>query len=206
MLRVVTPPEPIVTPADVPGSHSSADPAITAMIAAVTAEIDGPMGWVGRALGLQTLELRQECWPTRHYRLPCPPIVDIVSVKYLDADDTEQTVDSSNYGATAGFLYFKSTWSRPALSCLPFPVIINFRAGYNGASVDDGGTGGVPAQAKQAVILAVQNMRSMSKEDLFLRAEEVEGVGRTEYTVSDQASKLIRSATDSLLSGLRVFS
>ena len=68
------------------------------------------------------------------------------------------------------------------------------------------GTGAVPAQAKQAIILAVQNMRSMSKEDLFLKVDEVEGVSRQEYVVSDQASKLVRAACDSLLAGLRVFS
>lgn len=206
MLRVTNPSQPIVTPGEVPGSHLMNDPAIAAMIAAVTAEIDGPDGWLGRALGLQTLELRLECWPTGMHRLPCPPVVGVSSVKYFDADDAERPVDGAFYAATGGYLYFKPAWSRPALGCVPYPVIISYQAGYNGTSISAGGTGSLPAQVKQAIILSVQNLRSMSKEDLFLKAEEVEGIGRTEYVVSEQANKLIRSATDSLLSGLRVYS
>lgn len=42
--RVVVPPAPILTPADVPGSHASDDARVAALIAAATEELDGPTG------------------------------------------------------------------------------------------------------------------------------------------------------------------
>lgn len=205
MLRVTVPPQPIVTPAEVPGDHDMNDARIMAMIAAVTAEIDGPIGWLGRALGTQTLELRLETWPCGQLRLPCPPVIAITSVKHFDADDVEQTIDAAHYGVSAGVLWFKSSWSRPALGCQPFPVTILYTAGYNGTSISAGGTGSVPAQVKQAIVLSVQHMMSIARDDLFLKVDEVDSVGRKEWTVSEQAGNIIRSTADRLLQGLRVF-
>lgn len=203
--RVITPPAPVVAPEDISGVQAG-DTAVEAMIAAVTATIDGPFGWLGRALGLQTLEKSLDGFYPAIY-LPCPPVVDIVSVTYLDGSGARQTLPDDQYRIDSnGYLSpaFGASW--PPFRCDHDSVLIRYRAGYNGEDVAIGGTGDVPAQARQAIILSVQHMRSMSKDDLFLRVDEVDGIGRREFTVSDQASNIIENACSRLLQGLRVYS
>lgn len=221
-IRVVTPPDPIVKPSE-SGSYLDTDARALATIAAVTETIDGPTGWLGRALGPQTLKLTLDSWhahrhhhywyyPHDHvhaFRLPCPPIIAIESVIYLDIDGNEQTVDVANYGLTDDLLWFQPAWSAPELGCFPEPIRVQYKAGYNGtdgAIVGDLQTGPVPARAKQAIILTAQHMLNTGSENLFLSVDEVAGVGRQQYVVSDAARQTIENTCDRLLSGLRVYS
>jgi hypothetical protein len=52
--------------------------------------------------------------------------------------------------------------------------------------------------------MAVQHMKSLNADNLFLRSEEVEGIGTFQYTVSDAAGAIIRDTTRRLLAGLKV--
>ncbi len=205
IVRVIIPPEPIVLPSDIAGIHGDDDAAVAAMIQAVTEEIDGPSGWVGRALGKQTLELMLKSWPSCEFKLPYPPIITDVSVAYADEAGAEQFVDEDQYTVSDGRFWFASGWAAPTLGEHPFPVRIRYEAGYDGEDVESGGTGPVPERARQAIILSVQSLKSLGAENLFLRSEEVEGVGTTQYTVSDQAGAVIKRASESLLSTLVVY-
>lgn len=205
-VRVIEPPQPIVVPGDVSGPHDANDVTVAAVIAAATGKIDGPDGWLQRALGEQTLEcIRPAFGSSRAFTLPCPPLIDIISVKYIDGDGVEQAVDPTSYRRAGAMIWFVPSFSFPATACAPDAVRIRYRAGYDGDLVKDGGTGEVPAQAKRAIILMVQHMLAMGAENLFLRADEVEGVGRQEFTVSEAAGKIIQDAADRLLQGLRVY-
>ncbi|MBB3591722.1 hypothetical protein FHX08_002066 [Rhizobium sp. BK529] len=175
------------------------------MIAAVTGEIDGPDGWLGRCLGEQTLEAALGCWPRSPVRLPYPPVIAVEEVRYFDQSGTEVSLSDGSFQSANGLLWLVDGFSVPSLASRPDPIVIRYRAGYDENAVDEGGTGQIPAQVKQAIILSVQHLRSLGKDDLFLRAEEVEGVGRTEYTVSEQAGNIIRQASDRLLAGLRIY-
>ncbi|KQS84129.1 hypothetical protein [Rhizobium sp. Leaf386] len=198
-VKVISGPDPIATPADIAGSPGPSDPVVAAQILATQRTIDGPKGWLGRALGKQTLELALDAWEVcgDYLRLPYPPLISITSVKYLDQDDVEQTVPDTDYVKTDFGIWFRSSFSRPYLSAQPDPIRIRYEAGYE--------TNAVPEEAKQAVILMVQQLRAVGSENLFLRSEEVEGVGTIQYTVSDQAENVIRRASESLLQGLRVY-
>lgn len=195
IVRVITPADPIVTPADIAGGHAATDARIAAMIAAVTEEIDGPTGWLGRCLGPQTLELTE-----RHchsaFSLPYPPIIEIVSVKYTDLSGVEHELNSTEWVLDDECLAIKSDFPNGVKK-----TVIRYKAGYDGSP----GIGNVPQRAKQAIILSVQHMKSLAVESLFLRSDEVEGVGTKQYTVSDQAGVIIREACDRLLSGLRIY-
>lgn len=196
-VRVISGPTPIVTPADVPGGHAATDATITALIAAVQAGIDGPTGWLGRALGAQTLELTRAVFH-RSIRLPYRPVSEIVSVKYRDGDGAEQTVDPASYRANADTLIFATSFALPGTICAPDAVKITYKAGY--------ATADVPANAKQAVIIGVQHLKALSSDQsLFLRSEDVEGVGSFTYTVSEAAGLVVKSATETLLSPLQVY-
>lgn len=196
MLRVVQAPDPIVSPADLVGGADVA--AAERAIAAATRTLDGPDGKLGRCLGPQTLELTLDGWCWNRI-LPCGPVIEIVSVKYFDADDVEQTIDASEYTRHDDRIWFGKAFGRPCLG-QPSIVKIRYRAGYDGET-----TGDVPPEAIQAVILMAQHSLSTGAENLFVASEEVEGVGSTRYVVSDQADGLVRRAVDSLVSGLKVY-
>lgn len=190
-------PVPIVTPADVPGSHAADDATITALIAAVQAGIDGPTGWVGRSFGEQTIVLSSDGF-CRIVRLPYEPVTDITSVKYRDADGAEQTVDPASYRlGGSNSIIFGTDYNFPTAECAPDAVTITYEAGYPAEDM--------PASAKQAVIIGVQQMKPLAERDLSLREEDVEGVGSTTYTVSEASAALVKSATESLLAPLKVW-
>lgn len=196
MITVITPPQPFVTPADIPGSHAPDDPAIAAMIAAAVGEIDGPYGWLRRSIGKQTLELSVGL-RTCVVDLPLPPIIGVLSVRSIDFDGTETELDPTLYVKQREAIAFKGF---PIGSTRCSSLRIRYTAGFS--EVD--GTGPIPPQIKQAVIMSVQNMKALAAENLFLRAEYVEGVGRREYTVSEAAGNIIRETTRRLLRGLKV--
>lgn len=191
MITVITPPQPFLTPADIPGDHAPDDPAVVSMIAAATGEIDGPFGWLRRAIGKQTLEI-EGCYSGPWVELPLPPLIRIVGVySSTTVDGTETIVDASLYRKERGRIIFNGWLTAHR---------IRYEAGFSEAD----GTGPIPWQVKQAVVMAVQNMKALGAENLFLRSEEVEGVGTFTYTVSDQAGNIIRDTARRLLSGLKV--
>ncbi|MDR7034498.1 hypothetical protein [Mesorhizobium sp. BE184] len=193
--RTIIPPDPIVTSAEIAGAGES-DAAVDALIQAVTEDIDGPGGWLGRALGPQTLELSLDCWPGC-VKLPYGPVINVERFTYVDPDGIEHDVAEGDYWSHDGQV---GGWIAPALSSLPAPIKITYQAGYNGEH-----TGPVPERARQAIILSVQHLRSLSVESLYLKADEVDGVGRKEFTLSDQASNIVERTCERLLSTLRVF-
>lgn len=204
MLRVIVPPEPIVEPSDLSGSPDDSEGAVTRTIQAVTEAIDGPSGWLGRALGEQTLELSLERFWDR-IDLPCRPIIEVESITYLDADGAEQYLDEGVYRLVGSSLHRAPRVSTPSTGSYPDAVRIRYRAGYNGEDIDSGGTGEVPAVAKQAIILAAQQMITSGARNPFLVSDSVEGVGTQQFSVTDQAAGLIARVCEQLLQGLKVY-
>ena len=209
-VQVITPPAPIVLPGEIPGDHASDDAKIAAMIAAVTEDIDGPGGWLGRSLGMQTLELTlpyaasdcpQKPFPPREIPLPyLPVIVGSVSIKYLDRNDLEQSVDPANYRVVNNAVRFNSGFVFPAVAEAPDAIRVRYDAGYDG----DGRNGPVPARAKQTIILCVQDLMRMQANDLAVSVEMVEGVGRTYYLDQSKVGAIVQQACERLLARLWV--
>jgi hypothetical protein len=202
-VRVITPPSPIVTPADIAGSHAADDASVAALIKAVTEEIDGPTGWLGRSLGPQTIELSLACWSYDGIRLPYGPIIAVEKITYRGCDEVDHEIAEGDYWRHSGHV---GGWDGASLSSRPYPIKITYRAGYDGEDIADGGTGLVPERARQAIIVSVQHLKSVAVESLYLKADEVEGVGRKEYTLSEVASALVERTCNRLLAGLRIYS
>lgn len=119
---------------------------VEGLIAAATAWIDGPAGWLGRAIGSQTLEARFEEFDGREIFLPYGPVSAIVDVNYLDATGAEQTFSSGNYSLVGGnTLRLSNDAAWPGLYRDPEAARVTYVAGY-----DD-----VPPQIKQAILLLV---------------------------------------------------
>jgi len=136
-------------------------------------------------------------FPCRDLDLPYPPLIGNVTVTYLTPEMTEETIDEANYRTIGSKLRFISGFAFPATACEPDAIRIEYDAGYEPANV--------PPEAKRAVVLMAMKMVSFSKETLFLRSEEVDGIGKIDYTVFDQAGEVLRKASDELLSGLKIY-
>lgn len=200
LVRVIEPPQPIVKPSELLGGYQDDDARIKMIIAAVTAEIDGPDGWLGRALGVQTLEMVTDGFgDVRGISLRCAPIIEIGGIVYLDHGGEERELDPVGYRRAGDMLWFTPSFSPPATMEAPDAVRIRYTAGFNGEPVKDGGTGPIPPEVKLAIIASTQNVIATSAENLFVRAEEVDGVGRTEFTVTEQAGKIVRDVAARLL-------
>ena len=133
---VIIPPAPVVT-LERAKQHLRVDAAdddalIAAMIAAVTNHLDGPQGWLGRSLGIQTLEARFSIFDLpRRLVLPFPPSIELVSVKYLGVDDVERVADLEDLELLGAEIV-------PAGSMLPWEgcsvrreaIRVRYKAGY----------------------------------------------------------------------------
>lgn len=97
-LKVITPASAVITTADLK-DHLRVDVADEdALIDAyLLAAMSLAQHYSGRAIGEQTLELALDEFPDGAVKLECPPVTSIVSVSYLDATGTTQTMNSSNY-------------------------------------------------------------------------------------------------------------
>ena len=112
--------------------HNDHDDLIDAYVAAATGHLDGPDGWLGRALGVQTLEARLDAFPCGEIlRLRYPPFVDVTSIKYDDEDGVEQTLDPENYDVFDPLgvqLAVDCEW--PAARVRKGAVRVTYEAGY----------------------------------------------------------------------------
>ena len=117
---------------------------IEAYIAAASAWIDGPTGWLGRTIMSQTLELRCSTFSAASV-LPYGPATEIVSVKYISTTGVEQAVDPDLYQIIAGGLSPKDGAAWPALRGDAEGVRVQFKSGSETA----------PASVQQAVLLLV---------------------------------------------------
>lgn len=149
---VITPPEPVVTVeeaklhARIDGDVE--DALVERLIATATRSIDGPDRWPGVALGQQTLELRLNSFACAEITLPCPPIIEIVSVKYLDSNGVDQTLPSQDYRQLARSIVPAWSKSWPSGRLDREAVRIRYRAGYEA----------VPEDVRGGIIAAVADM------------------------------------------------
>lgn len=156
---VVTPPEPVVSLADakrhlrVDGNDE--DALIEAMIAAATGHIDGPDGWLGRALGVQILEARTDFSCGSSIRLPFRPVVELVSVSWFDRGNVEQMVDLEDLELLGSDLIAAGTaWPWSGGSTRREAIRIRYRAGYP----HDGNVSTLPAPIRAAILLMVGDL------------------------------------------------
>lgn len=154
---VVAPPVPVVSFAEAAarlklGSIITQQADVESMIAGATAMFDGPGGgWLGRAIGSQTLELRCDGFIDCHgnaLRLPFPPITSITSVKYLDQAGVERTLSSESYELVDRDLLPSLSGSFPSTIARPEAVRVRYVAGYST----------VPANIRNGILLAVGDM------------------------------------------------
>jgi hypothetical protein len=197
-------------------SGSDQDGMIEAAIKAVVGQLEPASGgWLGRALGVQQWELQLSSFHDhrlawRHKAayavvLPVPPLLSIVSVKYLDPDGVDQTLASDTGYRVLGMgglgkQYiappYNLTW--PQARCDDASVRIRFACGY------DGETNILPEQVSAIVALGVRAMLNNTERNLFISEDAVEGVGSKRYIVGGGAAQVIDSAIRAMAANLAV--
>jgi uncharacterized phiE125 gp8 family phage protein len=175
---VITPPVPVIT-TDEAKDHlrilsDDEDMLVDALVAAATGHIDGPDGWLGRAIGLQTLEARGEMFADPCLRLPYPPVVTVSSVKYLDGDGVEQTLAPETYSVRGDRIaaVWGAAW--PQVRSEPENVRVRYQAGY----------ATVPAPIRAAILLMVGDLYQF-------RETAVTGTIATEIPMSTTVQALL---------------
>lgn len=164
-VSVIIPPAPIVTweEADqhlrLDGDEDQRE-LVERLIKAATQHIDCPDGWLGRALGLQTLEARLDGF-CDIIRLPYVPAIDIVSIHHLDSEGQPQLVGSDVYelvGNDLGTAWGKS-WPTPGANRGRAETVnVQYRAGYAVDPDADPVVPNVPEPIKQAILLMVGDL------------------------------------------------
>lgn len=159
MLLLVTPPaEPVVSLAEIK-RHVRAtefdddDDYLQALVVAATGLVDGPHGWLGRALVSQTWTYTFDKFPCeRRVYLPLAPAISVEAIEYTDT--------SGNYVQLGAFetlglnsserAYFIPNYGQPwpATQDIFDAVVVTFVAGYGNAA-------SVPKGIKQAIMLMV---------------------------------------------------
>lgn len=132
---VVTPPASPLIDLDLVKKHlrvetDDDDALIDLYLQAAVSHLDGPGGWLGRALGEQTLEFRTHCFPYGGLALPFPPLIELMSVVYLNSDGVETTGYVESYTLAGGHLrpVYGATW--PSTRLEADAVRITYKAGY----------------------------------------------------------------------------
>ncbi|WIW88966.1 head-tail connector protein [Sphingobium sp. V4] len=164
-VTVVIPPQPVVTWAEAK-EHLRLDSddekvIVEAMIAAATEHLDGPSGYLGRALGLQTLEMFLPSFGVMSIAFPVLPAVDVVSVEYVDGNGETAILEAEDFELSGSLL--RPTWPRSWPSaqwhgCDGEPVRIRYRAGYAVNPDADPVVSNIPAPIRAAILLMVGDL------------------------------------------------
>ena len=160
-VRVITPPaiEPVIMQQardHLRVDHSEDDPVIADMLMAARVYCEA-VTW--RAFITQTIELYLAGFP-RVIQAPRPRLQTVTSIKYMDVDGNEQTVDAGQYEVEAkgepGSICLKSGNTWPAVQVgHPQPVTVRFVAGY-GDTADT-----VPAPVRAAILIKLTDLYEM---------------------------------------------
>lgn len=194
--------------------NTADDTLITALIRAAVGHLDGWTGILGRCLEEQTWQQDFDSFrPCLH--LPLAPVISITGVTVGgDAVDTSAYALKVDAGGRS-LVEFEGVSGSGA-------VTITYKAGY--ATIPEvpaveAGAGDppvppasdaipaqstVPAELKTAILLMVQHFYSLREAgNMYLRAETVEGVGRQEFTITENIGKVVDRAVDSLIAPYR---
>lgn len=170
-LRLITPPAPVFSLAEAKAFlrflDNDEDDLIEGFVESATGYVEQ---YLGRALMDQTWELVLDGFPNTttnpsgvavhgEIKIPKPPLIEVVSVKYFDVDGFEQTVASTEYFVDNTTRPYG--WVVPQGGALAWPstldainaVTIRFRAGYLDNSSPPAEN--IPRDIKLAIQLAV---------------------------------------------------
>lgn len=179
-------------------TNTADDELLNHLIDVAVAHFDGYNGILGRCLITQTWKQTFDRFQDV-MRLPFP-VQSITSVKYLDADGVEQTLDASYYDlrhdGLSSFVQRDRSLLWPTIKADPEAVRVTFVAGFGSAS-------NVPAPLRQAILLSVGTLYSQTREDAGLRRIVIDGVGSKDWDT--RMLDMNQAAIDRLVAPYRLY-
>ena len=131
----------------------------------ITAAVAYTQEYLSRVLIEQTWEMILDAFPYGGViEVDLPPLISVVSIKYMDENDTEQTWDATKYTVDVdqpynGLIYPAINESYPSTRNYPKAVTIQFVAGYeNGGASPPVLADNVPPVIHQAILLLIGHM------------------------------------------------
>lgn len=132
--------------------------------------------FVMRSLAPQTIELALDAFPRGAIQLPMPPVAEIASVKYIDADGAEQTVDAADYVLDD---YQEPCWllprvltSWPGTMGVVNSVKVRYIAGYSLAT-DSPNDRPLPPSIEAAILLVLGHLFENREQTSDLKLEDI---------------------------------
>ena len=198
-------------------STSDQDLLLQNAIWAAVDNLDAANGSMNRALREQTWELQLRSFNDRRsgvrpfnnpmaIPLPYPPLLQVISVKYLDVNGTDQTLAAGTGYRVLGLGAplerqaiappFQGAW--PVTRVDDASVRIRFNCGY------DEDINVMPRQLKSAVCLAARDLLPLLSRDQMLFEERIEGVGSKRYQNNPEFATVTQKAVANLLRNLRI--
>jgi uncharacterized phiE125 gp8 family phage protein len=151
-------------------SHSDEDNIISLYIRAARQYVEGPYGYLGRALVTQTWDLILDEFPDNEIKIPLPPLQAVSSVNYFDATGTELTVSTDDYyvdtASDPGWIVPVDSWPTGVLDAVN-SVRIRFVAGYPvTADSPPSLTGNIPFNIRAGMLLLIGNLFENREENV----------------------------------------
>ena len=127
--------------------HDDDDDVIQLYIGAVVSHLDGPSGWLRRALAPQEWA---ETFPalTLVQPLGLAPVMGVTGVTYRNPDGVTVVVDPGDYSVIGGTIVYREGFQAPDVATAPDPVTITYESGYDE----------VPGAIRSAVLLMVADL------------------------------------------------
>lgn len=148
---------------------SDFDDQINLFIEAATMHVDGPNGFLGRALLQQTwdynldsfAELQRTLLGKNYIELPLPPLIQVLGVFSTDSDGAETEFPTSSYlvdtSSQPARIALKTTANWPAAAEEFTSVRIRFTAGYVDQTVSPA-VDAVPGPIKAAILMLLATL------------------------------------------------
>ena len=153
-----------ITPYGDPLAHSD-DAYITGL---VTAAREWTEEYLQRPIGTQTLELALDAFPS-DIELKAD-VQSVESLKYIDSDNTEQTIGSTNYSldnySVPGWVLQAVDYSWPSTGSVGNAVKVRFIAGYTDGLADNNNP--CPKAIISAMLLIIGNLYENRQENTKL--------------------------------------
>lgn len=113
-----------------------------------------------RRIGVQTIELRDKGFPINNSPIILPaPLLSVESIKYLDTDNEEQTLDSDDYvvsDSAPGIITPVSAW--PSASLAGDSLRVEFITGYSDPGASPILSEALPKTIKLAMLMQIADM------------------------------------------------
>lgn len=165
--KVITPPAAVLTLAELRLHLRADDNALedTFLEALLESARGYAEHYTGRAIGVQTIELALDAFPVGAVELPLSPATAIVSLKYIDTSNIEQTVTSTLYTLDD---YGNSHWLLPAAGAvwpIAAPIANAVKVRYT--------AGSLPPTVRAALLLLVGHLYANRENTVMKEMREV---------------------------------